>query len=750
MNVRFNDPLSLLPYQTGLLVTPLKEAAARGQSSLDSKQTAVVLGEPIPIVFCRRLSNVGGVFVSPSATEGRFSNNASTNELTVRLQLVLSEGDLPQLQIRDVFQRACRVGTWKQSYDSRTEAWLPGNVITSVAGKKFWNCPYYCGTGGTYDNITTLSYLNTHADGDETWDKQVHCFVRQGMKVTRILDDTLGPSNNVVDLALYLIRQSSRFPEAMLDLDAMESAALFTNANGFFYNGLFDQSNNLEDWLQGISRNFLLRVSDKNGKKAFKPRLPVNDNGTIKTTAISWVFTFTEDHILPDGFEIEYISLAERKPICAQMLWRQQPDDDIGIIRVMQVRFSNEAANGPFEQIDLSQFCTSENHAVKVGAYEVARRKYVTHSLRLRIKPDAFNSTLTLGDIVRVRLRRETEVDEVSLHDFLYEVERINKTISGIVELDLIHFPINASGQSILAVLVNNASGTGVLLPTGRSNFECDDPDRREDPDPLPTDPQPPPDPPDPPDGEEDLPDDEDPAPPGPDVPNPPDPVEPSPPEICGGTGGEGRPLPGDEMEVCGGSEVCEGMYNEWYLCPGSSTEINPSCTKVSQGVAVKYINANNSAGLRVFVRGRCPDPSSPDGYGPPTDSEGTPPIGGDDGDDWAPTPNPTSATRFRINGGAAAPIGSIQSQLLDFLSTTGPIIYVKRGTFTPYDNPALIYYGWVWVRYTAPNGTVENLPASATGGYIDYAGFGGLGTDPKPWGGSVTNLDTGQPWPFS
>jgi hypothetical protein len=175
--------------------------------------------------------------------------------LTVRLQLVLSEGNIPPLQLRDVFQRACRVGTWKQSYNARTEDWTPGNFIVPVADTQFWNAPFYCGTGGTYANMTTLSYLNTHDDGDETWRRQVHCFVRQGMQVTRILDDTFGPSNNLIDLALYLIRQSSRFPEAMIDLVAMEAAAKFTNANGLFYNGIFERVNQFRgmagaDWPQ--------------------------------------------------------------------------------------------------------------------------------------------------------------------------------------------------------------------------------------------------------------------------------------------------------------------------------------------------------------------------------------------------------------------------------------------------------------------------------------------------------------------
>ena len=148
------DPIALLPYQTGLIVTPLQETAAVGQDTLDSKQRAIVIGEPVPIVFCRRIDNIGGVFVSPGATEGRYTNDATTNELTVKLQLVLSEGDIPQLQLRDVFQRACRIGTWQQSYNARTESWTPGNLTTVVAGTTPWDCPAFCGTGGSYADMT--------------------------------------------------------------------------------------------------------------------------------------------------------------------------------------------------------------------------------------------------------------------------------------------------------------------------------------------------------------------------------------------------------------------------------------------------------------------------------------------------------------------------------------------------------------------------------------------------------------------
>jgi hypothetical protein len=428
------------------------------------------------------------------------------------------------------------------------------------------------------------------------------------MRLTRILDSTLGSSNNLIDLALYLIRQSSRFPEALIDTTAMLQAATFTNANGFLYNGIFEKSVNLEDWLQQIGNDFLLRISDKNGKKGFRPRVPVNNDGTIKTTAISWVFGFTEDHVLPNGFEIEYIPLSDRKPIAAQMLWRQQPENDIGIIRASEVRLAGTAANGPYEQYDLSEYCASENHAVKVGAYIIARRSYITHTLRIKVRPDAFNSTLVLGDIVRVRMQRETNVSDISLHDYLYEVERINKGVNGVVELDLIHFPIDSQGRSIVALAVNAAVGPGYVMPTGRTDFTCDIAGRDDDETPLA----------DVGGNLPDLPDSTDfnynvstfsSSTPGDGIDNPVDPFEAELNPAITGTAAVGQTLnynPG-----------CPGAYIEWYLV-NNTTGVQ---TLVEFGVAAPYIIGSSAIGKSVLGIGRCPDPGSADGYGPPISS---------------------------------------------------------------------------------------------------------------------------------
>jgi hypothetical protein len=471
MSIIGSDPLAFLTAQGGVVGTPLTEGGASGADNLDQKQRGAVIGEPIPIVFCRRTDGTGGVLISPPATEARFSDDASSN-ITASYHLVLSEGQMDSIQVRDVFQRSCRVGSFTQTYDRRAGTFVPGNFIDNTPNLE---APYYCGTSGTYEGLSTMAFSVTIPAGFDQWNRQVHCFIRGGIYVSRLIDSVTGPSNNVADLLLYLLRNSSRVPEAMIDTaTSFLAAATFTNANGFWFNGVVGESTNLRDWIGSTLQYFLLRQARIGGKEALKPLVPTNANGTIKTTAVSWAFTFTEEHIIPGSFEITYTPLADRKPFCAVMLWRQQDDLGIPVMRNTEVRYTGTADDGPYEQHDLSGFCSTENHAVKVGAYIISKRKHVTHRLQLGVKPDAFNPTLTAGDLVRVRLERIASTGADSVHDYLYEVDRIGKSIGGKVELDLTHFPVDSSLASVVAQEVAGATGSGLLLPTGLTGVTCD------------------------------------------------------------------------------------------------------------------------------------------------------------------------------------------------------------------------------------------------------------------------------------
>jgi hypothetical protein len=458
------------------ITTSLADKGAEGNTTLNQKQAAAVLGAPLPIVFCRRVTSgsitSGGVLISPPATECRFENDTS-NTLTAYYRLLLSEGRLAGVQIRDVFQVSCRVGTHAQAYNGPAGSWTAGNAMVDRAGYTEQECPTICGGGGNYLDISSLSFQCSYPNGDTTWDQQVHVFVRNGIEVPRLLDGVTGPSNNLADLMVLAMKRSSRVPDRSIDSSNLLAAAKFLDVNGLRFDGVIAESKNLQDFLYGLAPLFLLRVTRSNGKYGLRPLLPTTSTGAINTSAIDWTWQFTENELL-ERFELNWIPLVDRRPYCSVMTWRQQPDDDLGVIRTIEYRSNQLAEDGPYEATDLSGFCTTENHAIKIAAYEQARRAHVTHTLGIALKPGPWSANLSQGDIVRVTVPRRAIGDGTTWHDYLYEVGQVTYGNDGEISLGLIHFPIDTSGRSLVALAVSAAAGSGALLSTGRTGPSCD------------------------------------------------------------------------------------------------------------------------------------------------------------------------------------------------------------------------------------------------------------------------------------
>ena len=467
------DPLALLAIQAGQINAPSPGGAAEASADLDSPQRFIEIGEPVPIVFARFRNSKGGILISPGASEARFENDASNN-VTAYYHLPLSEGQIDSIPVKDVFQQACRVGDHTQTYGRRAGTWTPGNYIVQRVGYDLPNAPYFCGSVGLYPNISTLSFNVTIPDGFDQYNRQVHLFIRGGMYVTRIYDSVTGPSDNFADLVKWLLVNTSRVPSAMIDNAALLSAATFLEYNGFTCNCELRESTNYADLVAEWAPYFLLGESNNGGKKGLRPLLPVTAAGQIKTTAITPEYVFTDDTVIAGSVEIDYLSLADRLPFVAQVIWRQQLESDIGIIRTAEVRYAGTAESGPYETHDLSAFCTSEDHAVKVGAYILAKRVYPTHVIRFAVRPQSHNTSVTVGDIVAVSLTREATNYVASMHSYLYQVERITKTLAGDVSYEATHFPVDSQSRSLIGLDVAAATGTGIIIPSGRTGVSCD------------------------------------------------------------------------------------------------------------------------------------------------------------------------------------------------------------------------------------------------------------------------------------
>jgi hypothetical protein len=469
------DSFAAFTYQQDLQGAPLETAAATGSDPLDVAQKAVTIGGVVPVVFARRSGNVGGVLISPEASEARFENNP-TNEVTARYRLVLGEGRMAPVQLRDLFQRSCRVGTLEQTYGRAAGTWEPGNLIVQRVGYEKPECPYFCGTGGNYDGLTTGSFTITVADGDTRWDRQVHMFIREGIEVTRLIDGVTGPTNNFADAALWMHRSTNRAPAELIDTDAYLDAARFTEAMGFTFDCKIYKSTNFEDFIAEYGKYFLLTKSKRNGRIGLRPTLPITAGNVVSTDPVTPLFRFDESQVDPDSLEINWTPLADRQAFCAVMLWRQQPETGIGLVRSTKVPYPGTALRGPFEQHDLSGFATAEIHVVRAGAALLARRRYVSHTARLRARPHSGSQALARGDIVQVKLARTGSSAVAGEHNYLYEIEKIVKAADGKLTFELTHFPVDYLGRSLVALDVMSATASGVLLPTGfnTATISCD------------------------------------------------------------------------------------------------------------------------------------------------------------------------------------------------------------------------------------------------------------------------------------
>jgi hypothetical protein len=468
------DPLAYVDIQTGRVVTPSKEEGAIEASQLDSQQRAARIGEPVPIVFGRWRNEAGGVFISPGATDCRFENDPVTNDCTAYYHFVLSQGLIDPIPVSDVFQRICRVGTHAQAYNRRAAAWLPGHFIVAVPGKRTPQASQYCGSIGTYPEMSTMSFIVTVPDGFDSWNRQVHVFIRGGMYVNRLLDSQFGPSDNFADLVQWLLVEAVKLPTSFVDSTRLLRAARFLDVNGFTCNCILSESTNLSELIGKWAPYFLLTEINNEGFKSLRPLLPTNNDGTIKLTEITPEYTFSEFDILSGSFEIEYVNFSDRKPFVAQMVWRQQLESDIGIIRTSEVKFAGTAADGPFESHDLSKFCTNETHAVKAGAYLVSRRVRSTHMIRFAALPGAHNRILEPGSIIWVALTRAASGNSVSTHSYFYQVERIGKTLAGEVSYECSHFPVDDQKRSIIALDVAAAVSSGILYSIEKTGVTCD------------------------------------------------------------------------------------------------------------------------------------------------------------------------------------------------------------------------------------------------------------------------------------
>lgn len=501
------------PAALGGSARPTATNGTEAQSDWNSNQQAMTLLERAPIVWCRRIGDtcgspsdaaIGGVIVSPKATACRFDTpllegQPVANAVAVKWRLVVSQGKLGGISVNGVFQGRCRVGSFSQSYGPNTAGtWTPGNFLVdvysgaSLVANKV-QAPTQCGTVGTHKDLTTVSFSAVNFNGfDENgvglpdrghWKRRIHLFIRNGVESVRLLDNVYGSSNNLGELYLYLLNNDGRTAPVRIDQESITAAARFMDANGLYWNGVLSEPTSISDWMSRVGPYFMVRETKIAGRYGLRPLLPVTPDGAIDTEPLTPRWVFDGEAIVDGSYTWQTVSAESSRPYRALVAWRQQGPDGLSrMIRTTEVAYDDTPDSAPTEEHDLSQFCTTEQHAAKAMRLGQAKRRHITHTAAVAIKSGYWNSTLGEGELIQLQLDRE-DVDGVSSPLIeLYWIVTANTGREGILTLQLEHCPVDRLGRSLVALDVAAVQVENITQLTGDTAPSCDaDPSRATD-----------------------------------------------------------------------------------------------------------------------------------------------------------------------------------------------------------------------------------------------------------------------------
>jgi hypothetical protein len=310
--------------------------------------------------------------------------------------------------------------------------------------------------------------------------KQLNVFMDEGIYVDKWRLNPSGPgftysynsSNKFGDLLLYFFERSGKYPNAanvqqvaILDI---ATAAQFHDVYDIFFNGVISNGSNFMSYAQSVAPMFLCAFFSSSGFFRFKPLLPLTSAGAINTGALTPKETFSDNETVADtidntiiagSYQKAYFSTEERQPIQLVISFRFIRKSGVERMKTANVRYSDYAASVPEEQYDMTEFCTTNNHAILFAKYVLATRRYSTHKITFQTARNTLNSSFLLPtDLIAVQLTRTNSEGDSRVETNHYLVDSIEYDQTGISTISATHFPLNEAGASIISNSVISGS----------------------------------------------------------------------------------------------------------------------------------------------------------------------------------------------------------------------------------------------------------------------------------------------------
>lgn len=266
-------------------------------------------------------------------------------------------------------------------------------------------------TAPLYDNLAVVG-LNIRAATEWQQFGQFSCYVTGGRTVKRLLfNDTWGPSSLFPDILRDLLRNprfgaGQAISEMQIDTDSFREAAQFCQDRRYFFDGALTEKQNLRQWAADTAATMLLDLTQKSGKFALAPAIYFAEDGPVPISAL-----FTAGNIIEDSFSLEFVPEEDRQPMQASVKWREERSRELyagsgmfPVEREVLIREADRPDTDPIESFDLSDYCTSLEHAIDFGCYIIRVKRMVTHTIRFKTTPDALVASIAPGEYIKVAM----------------------------------------------------------------------------------------------------------------------------------------------------------------------------------------------------------------------------------------------------------------------------------------------------------------------------------------------------------
>lgn len=268
-------------------------------------------------------------------------------------------------------------------------------------------------TAPLYDDLALVG-INIRSSAEFQQFAQFSSYVTGGKECTRMLGGS-GATHLLPDV-LYDLMTNTRYGAGsfiksyMIDTTEFAAAAQWCLDREYFYDAAVAEPINIRQWAADLAATHLLQFGEIDGKYFLRP--------AISFTAVPISGLFTAGNIAENSFRLQYFDPEDRDPIQVSARYREErPSTDptspglFPVVREVLVREATGAETDPIEQLDMSAYCTSREHAIDAAKFLVRMRRIPTHTITFKTTHDGLTAGLAPGDYIKVAMD-ETEYDE--------------------------------------------------------------------------------------------------------------------------------------------------------------------------------------------------------------------------------------------------------------------------------------------------------------------------------------------------